>query len=127
VCRDQSAELFAWLSGWDLEVRTNNTWARRTPAEQWQLDVTVGEGTETLWIYRRDPLVTRPWHEAVLFSESGVPYLAPDIQLLFKSKDRRSKDDVDAAQVIPGLTSEELEFLSNHLAADHPWRELFPN
>ncbi len=102
----------------------NNTWARRKPEGPWQLDVTVGEGTESHWIYRRDPQITRPWHEAVLHTTDEVPYLAPDLQLLFKSKDLRPQDDLDAAEVIPGLTTAQLEFLSHHLGANHPWRGL---
>ncbi len=103
----------------------NNTWARRTPDGPWQLDVTVGEGDDTNWIYRRDPLVTRRWDEAVLHTSGGVPYLAPEVQLLFKSKDPRSKDVLDAAEVIPGLTPDQLAFLSSHLDSNHPWRGLF--
>jgi len=105
----------------------NNAWARRTPAGRWQIDVTLGGGTETHWIYRRDPAVTRPWHEAVLHTTGGIPYLAPEIQLLFKSKDPRSKDDLDAGEVIPGLTPAQLEFLSRNLAVSHPWHRLFPS
>ena len=40
---------------------------------------------------------------AVLLSEQGIPYLAPEIQLLFKSKNNRTKDDGDATEVIPAL------------------------
>lgn len=125
MCRDQAGELLAWLSGWDFRIMQNNTWARRTPTGPWQLDVTVGDGTQTLWSYRRDPEVTRPWHEAVLHTSRGIPYLAPDLQLLFKATDRRPKDDLDAAEVIPGLTPAQLQFLSDHLDSNHPWRGLF--
>lgn len=141
VCRDQSEDLFAWLSGWilcvaaedalgswdgsPLDARTNqnNVWARRRP-NIWLMDLTVGDGDEDVWVYRRDRSVTRPWPEGVLHTSGGVPYLAPDLQLLFKSKDRRRKDDIDAAQVISGLTTAEWQFLSIHLATNHPWREL---
>lgn len=37
---------------------------------------------------------------AVLRSAAGIPYLAPELQLLYKSKGLRPKDDVDAAEVI---------------------------
>ena len=42
------------------------------------------------------PASRKPWDEAVLTSADGVPYLAPELQLLFKSRDVREKDDVDA-------------------------------
>ncbi len=112
------------MDGWDFEVSTNNVWARRTTEDPWGLDLTIGEGDEEDWIYRRDPKVTLPWDRAVLYTPGGVPYLAPDLQLLFKSKDLRPKDDLDAAEVIPGLAPAQLQFLSDHLDSNHPWRGL---
>ena len=46
------------------------------------LDVTIGEGSDENWICRRDPSVVVPWDLAVLRSSEGVPYLAPELQLL---------------------------------------------
>jgi lincosamide nucleotidyltransferase A/C/D/E len=53
-----------------------------------------------------------------------VPYLAPDLQLLFKSKDLRPKDGVDAAEVIPSLGGGGLALLRAQLPPDHPWNPL---
>ena len=88
------------------------------------MDLTIGEGNAERWVFRRDPTVTRPWEDAVLSTETGIPYLAPDLQLLFKSKDHRSKDDDDATRVIPELNASQRDFLLAHLPAKHPWREL---
>ena len=43
--------------------------------------------------------------EAVLTTADGVRYLAPEVQLLFKSKDVRGKDDVDRQRVGHGRES----------------------
>ena len=102
----------------------NNVWARDPVTELWQLDVQLGEGDATHWIYRRDSSVRRPWPTAVLADRNGVPYLAPDLQLLFKSKQPRAKDHEDAAQVIPALAVEQRAFLRAQLATDHPWQRL---
>ena len=76
--------------------------AHRTSAGDSTLTVGAGHAEEH-WVYRRDPTVTRPWEEAVLHTpETGIPYLAPDLQLLFKSKDHRPKDDEDATTGDPG-------------------------
>jgi len=74
------------------------------------------------WIFRRDPTIRIPWPEAVLRSDRDVPYLAPDLQILFKSKDPRPKDDLDATEVIPELTSVERSRLHRFLPEDHPWQ-----
>ena len=86
------------------------------------LDVTIGEGSEESWAYRRVPSVRVPWEVAVLRTAEGIPYLAPELQLLYKSAARRPKDEVDAAEVIPHLGTRQRELLSRLLPPDHPWR-----
>ena len=130
------------LVGWDVQVAAagrlspwpgstpraeasqNNLWCRESADRPWCLDVTVGDGDEECWIYRRDPTVRVRWDEAVLRSEGGIPYLAPELQLLFKSKDVRPKDDIDAHEVIPELTGDRRRKLRDLLPDDHPWQAL---
>ncbi|MCA1737191.1 MAG: amino acid transporter, partial [Actinobacteria bacterium] len=102
----------------------NNVWARRSPGDPWSFDLTVGEGDQHVWIYRRDRSVTRPWEEAVFRTSSGVPYLAPELQLLFKSKHHQPKDNLDAERVIPALGPTEQAFLAAQIGVDHPWQRL---
>lgn len=83
-----------WLS--DLCLRTfdagsNNLWASKSDEGPWRLDLTIGEGDSTRWIYRRDSRLRRPWNRAVLTNSVGIPYLAPELQLLFKAKNVRPK------------------------------------
>jgi hypothetical protein len=92
----------------------------RGPASRW----TSGAGDDDAWAYRRDPRITRPWDDAVLRSPDGVPYLAPELQLLFKSRTVRPRDQQDAEVVIPRLGPERRTALGSLLAADHPWQAL---
>jgi hypothetical protein len=124
ICRDDLDSARKLLAGWDFREGSNNLWARRSPDLGWGLDLTVGAGNEEHWVYRRDPMITRTWEEAVLHTPDAVPYLAPDLQLLFKSKDVRPKDDEDAARVIPELDADARAFLQTNLPPDHPWQEL---
>lgn len=139
IIRVDAPKLVELLPGWDIHVAAagvlsawrggpldaarseNNLWCRRSPESPWELDVTVGGGDEANWIYRRDQTIRRPWSDAVLTTSSGIPYLAPEIQLLFKSKDHRPKDDLDAATVIPQLEVPRRVWLFGHLPTDHPW------
>ncbi len=138
--RDQMQQVAAHMEAWELAVAAggrlapwdgaglqdgqNNVWARRPGERVWRIDLTVGDGDDHRWIYRRDPRVTRPWAEAVLRTSDGIPFLAPDLQLLFKSKVTRPKDHQDAEEVIPLLNSESRGFLSTHLPTGHPWHHL---
>jgi hypothetical protein len=115
------------LSSWDGRALTegqNNVWMRRPGESVWVLDLTIGSGNGERWIYRRDPLVVRSWKSAVLRNADDIPYLAPDLQLLFKSKAPRAKDYEDAQVVIPLLGAEARSFLRSNLPGDHPWQEL---
>ena len=142
VLRSELTAVFADLQDWDLHVASsgtlapwrgepldldrhqNNVWARRSASDPWAMDVTIGEGNAEEWIYRRDASVRVGWDRAVLRSASGVPYLAPELQLLYKSTGPRPKDDLDASVVVPTLSPHQLAFLATSLAPDHPWRRL---
>lgn len=117
------------LTPWDggelhADLHQNNLWCRSSPDGPWQLDITIGEGDSRDWIYRRDPSSRLPWDDAVLRTADGLPYLAPDLQLLFKSKDPRPKDELDAHEMIRHLESERRNRLGVLLPVDHPWQEL---
>lgn len=142
IMRDDAAALSMTLAGWDIwvaaagtltlwdgselvaEANQNNVWCRKAPDQPWCLDVTISEGDRECWIYRRDPTLRVPWEEAVLRNEQGIPYLAPELQLLFKSKDIRPKDDRDASVVIPELAAGQQRRLRDLLPDDHAWQLL---
>ncbi len=142
LTRSDAPRLLEVLDGWDLHVgaagvltpwtgepldptrHQHNLWGRPTPDSPWMLDVTIGEGSAKEWIYRRDRRIRRPWTEAVLTTADGLPYLAPELQLLYKSNDVRPKDDADAAIVIGLLDPERRGWLAAHLPAGHPWARL---
>lgn len=107
-----------------VDQHQNNVWFRRSAAGPWILDVTISEASDSHWIYRRDPAVQVPWDLAVLHHSDGIPYLAPELQLLYKSKHPRPKDDIDAAEVIPHLDERQRAFLKRSLGSAHPWQRL---
>jgi len=81
-----------------------------------------------VWKYRREPSVVRSLGKIGLKTESGIPYLAPELVLLFKSKNtsnqERAKDESDFEMVLPHLDSECCAWLRWALIAtspDHPW------
>ncbi len=142
ISRQDAPQLRSVLQGWDIHIAAGgaltpwdglplepdrsdhaatNLWCRPSPDEAWALDVTIGEGDNDQWIYRRDPTIRLAWNKAILTSRAGVPYLAPELQLLFKAKNPRPKDDLDAATLMPELSPEQHTWLLRHLPPNHPW------
>jgi len=144
ILRGDAPRLYSFLKGWDIHIAANgiltpwlgqrlddrsdlagnNLWCRRRPDGPWELDILIGDGDADDWIYRRNTKLRRPWFDAVLTSNDDIPYLAPDLQLLFKSKEPRPKDDVDAATVIPKLQARRRTWLAHQLPPTHPWQTI---
>ena len=61
--------------------------------------------------------------------QGGLMVLAPEIQLLYKSRSKRPKDFQDLENCLPVLKLEQKEKLREWIAidsgADHPWLKLF--
>ncbi len=67
------------------------------------------------WVFRRDPRIRRPLAGAFA-SEPPIPYLAPEIVLLYKSKAPTPKDDADLMAAMPCLGSEQRTWLGDAVA-----------
>src|SRR5690606_38582792 len=72
------------------------------------------------WIYRREPRVRRHLDSLVYQSSNGIPYLAPEVQLLYKAKHLRPRDELDFEAVIPRLSTEARGWLQRSLFRSLP-------
>jgi Aminoglycoside-2''-adenylyltransferase len=142
ICRQDAVALPQLLPGWNLhlawrrtltpwngeplraERNENNIWCRASASSPWSIDISLNEGDERRWVYRRDPSLRLAWDEAVLQTDDGIPYLAPELQLLFKSKEPRPKDEDDARQTIPILPPHRGARLARWLPEAHRWKQL---
>ena len=109
-----------------LEEPIHDVWARERVGGPWRLQLVLNPSEAGVWIYRRDPYVKRPLAELVWRSE-GIPYLVPEVQLLFKSKTLRPKDERDLRDCLPLLTTRQRRWLRRTVMradAAHPWLTL---
>ncbi len=111
-------------AAWPLDdaraaARMHQTWGFDRRGGVYRVDV-FREPGEAEWVYRRDRSVRVPWAEAVLAGPDGVPYLAPQLVLLFKARAHRAKDDADLAAVLPGLPDGARRWLADRLREQHP-------
>jgi hypothetical protein len=100
--------------------RLHQTWFREPVTGHYRLDVFREPHDGDTWICRRDPGLRRPYRDVVRHTGDGVPYLVPEIVLLFKAKARRGKDEADLANLLPVLDVAQREWLARSLAAVHP-------
>ncbi len=96
------------------------------------IDLLLTEMTEETWTYRREPSITCPARRAFLQTEDGLPFLAPELVLLFKSKNtsvnqhERPQDEQDFRAVLLKLGAEQKGWLQRALTKTdpaHPWLE----
>jgi len=50
----------------------------------------------------------------------GIPYLAPELQLLYKAKVPRPKDEADFARILSVLDAQSRQWFAQSLALVHP-------
>ena len=101
------------------------TWALDPATGMWRFDVFREPHDGDTWICRRDERIRRPYAEVVRHTPDGIPFVVPEIALLFKAKAARDKDEQDFAAVLPALSAGQLAWLDAALALahpEHPWR-----
>ncbi|HSN25400.1 MAG TPA: hypothetical protein VLT45_03920 [Kofleriaceae bacterium] len=85
------------------------------------LEVLLNERDGDDWVYRRDARIRRPLARAFLETAWGIPVLAPEIVLLYKSKRPRAVDEADFAASAGGLAADARAWLAAALGREHPW------
>jgi hypothetical protein len=97
----------------------NNIWCTRDDMDAWVLQLNIEEGTDSEWRYRRFPAIRLEWERAVV-EVAGIRVIAPEVQLLWKSKMPVEKDEADLTAVLPHLDASAREWLSRAIAIAHP-------
>jgi predicted nucleotidyltransferase len=90
----------------------------------WALQLMFSPAEDGRWIFRRDPRITRPIERFGRRTADGVPYVAPEIQLLFKARGLLAKDQADFGAALPLLDAEARSWLTEALTLylpGHPW------
>lgn len=102
----------------------SSLWCRRAETQPWKLELMLDESDGEFWVYRRDPGIRRHLQSLVCRSGSGIPYLAPEVQLLYKAKHARPQDELDFEAVVPHLSTAARSWLRENLARtlpSHSW------
>jgi len=109
-----------WRAGERLELPVHEVHAHREFGAPADVEFLLSESSGGLWVFRRNPRVTRPLSSAGMRSGSGIPFLAPEVVLLFKAKDLGPKDAADFDAAIVRLEAEPRAWLRGALDRSHP-------
>jgi hypothetical protein len=104
----------------DALAFTHQTWLRDPATGDYLLDVFREPHDGDTWICRWDETIRLPYDAVIHHTEGGVPYLAPELVLLFKAKRLRQKDQADFDATLPHLAPTQRATLAELLARVHP-------
>jgi hypothetical protein len=109
----------AWAMSDESLAAHRQTWGCE-PGGPWRLDVIRERWDGDEWPYRRDPRIRLPGTRAIARTSDGIPFLRPEVVLLFKAKAVRPKDQLDFEIVLPELEHESRAWLIDALGVAHP-------
>jgi len=141
VLRSTISTILSALPGWEIFEAKNgrlsqlqahrvprsnvhSLWCRRSGAHRWEVELMLEEGSGDEWVYRRCASIRRPFSSVTQRSLSGIPYLAPEVQLLYKAHGTRPRDQADFDRVVPQLSIAAQTWLREVLErseSSHPW------
>ena len=120
-------KLEPWPAAMRLEPPRHQAHAHKGEA---LIDFLLTDIEHGVWKYRRQPDIVRLLERGRMQSERGLPFLAPELVLLFKSQNtsrkERGKDQADFEQALPHLEAERRAWLRWALTAvspGHRWIE----
>ncbi|MDZ7954391.1 nucleotidyltransferase domain-containing protein [Nostoc sp. DedQUE09] len=85
-----------------------------------ELEILLDECSQSEWRFRRNLDIARPLSMIRLRSDIGIPFLAPEIVLLYKAKNPRSKDEDDFYRVCRLLDEERQVWLKQAITVCYP-------
>lgn len=125
ICIAHDGGLTPWPGDAPLAMPYHQFWVRRAGAEAWSFEVLLEDHDGAMWQCRRDHRVTMPLYRFGCVSVDGIPYVAPEVALLYKAKGHEiEKNAADFDAALPALEPAARAWLREALTIahpDHPW------
>lgn len=100
-------------------------WVRKCSTDPWRFQIMLFDSEDNFWIFKRDEAIRRKLDGISLNSKDGFKILSPEIQLLYKSKAIREKDQHDFENAFDELSAQQKQWLATNLqkvyGSAHPW------
>jgi hypothetical protein len=144
ILRRDAREVLAVFSSWEIfeaeagvltrlkqgappRSGVNLLWCRPAGAAEWALEFLLDDAIEDEWVFRRQPDIRRRLATIVRRTAEALPYLAPEIQLLYKSRNPRPRDEADFRLLAPRLDGEARAWLNDALVRTDPQHAWIPD
>jgi len=115
--------IIEWHPGERLELPVHQINAYRANESEPAFEVLLAESSDREWIFRRNPEIRMPLARIGFHPLWGLPYVAPEIVLLFKAKHLEARDRIDFGNALPALSADARRWLRNALEKTHPGHE----
>nr|WP_227395081.1 hypothetical protein [Jeotgalibacillus aurantiacus] len=132
ILRDDQKAVFLYLANWSFrkvvkgELYSWNGEQLELPIHELhgvyqgrELEILLNEHDAEDWVFRRDSSIRRPLEKSILHF-GGIPCLAPEIVLLYKSTNPRAKDEKDFKNMLPLLQIDQACWLNDALKIHKP-------
>ena len=116
---DPPGALRQWVDGEELPESVTEVWCRRSKDAAWGLRLSLEEADDDHWEFRWMPAVSRPL-TSIVWRQEGVPYLAPEVQLLYEAGKRSPQSEADFADCLAHLSEYQRTSLALMLRIAHP-------
>ena len=112
-----------WRPGELLELPVHQINAYRANQSEPAFQVYLAESSGDEWIFRRNPEIRMSIARMGFYPLWGLPYLAPEIVLLFKAKHLEARDRIDFKNASPLLNIDARRWLRDAIERTHPGHE----
>jgi hypothetical protein len=141
IFRDEQLAAQRWLPGWVLYASDppgthrlwnvgeylpfgiHDIWGYREGKAAWEFQFMVaeaeGEGEDAEWFSRRDPRI-RGKRGDLFTVYNSLPCVRIELQLFYKSRGLRPKDQLDFSQCLPLLSAEQKAWLAHSIRLMNP-------
>jgi hypothetical protein len=117
MAADPPGTLRPWRQEEFLPPSVSCVWCRPDRSGPWRMELLLDEGDRVQWRSRRCPSAVKPAAELGLPDASGIRFLAPEVQLFYKAKAPRPKDEIDFAAALPLLSPAQTAWLRDAILA----------
>lgn len=111
-------KFYAWENEF-LELPVHEIHALNKPNGE-KLEVLLNETKDNDWKFRRDLRISYPLKSVWSYSDTGIPYLNPEIVLLYKVKNTRDKDHQDFMAILEKLDDDNKKWLQDAIQLHEP-------
>ncbi len=113
--------LLLWDQEEFLEIGVNSVWCKKNEQSPWLMEIIFMDSADNEWFYRRESKIRGTINQLGNMSKDNIPFLIPEIQILFKAKRYFiAKNEQDFQNVLPLLSELQKQWLIKSLSIEFP-------